>query len=359
MNHEYYMQKALDLARQGWPAAAPNPVVGCVIVRQDDIVASAYHEQYGGPHAEVLAVQRLPATILPADCTVYVTLEPCSHFGKTPPCADLLIDRGFKNIVVAMPDPNPLVAGKGIGKLRQAGVEVAVGVLEKEAASLNRRFITFFEKQRPYYILKWAQTADGFVARLPGPGAGQDNKISGQAAQELVHQLRAETMGIMVGKNTVLQDNPLLTTRLVPGKNPVRIFIDRNLEVPQSFSVYNSEAPTIIFNALRSADEGHLRFIRLESEAGLPAQISAHLYRLGIQSVLIEGGPVLLNDFIASDAWDEALVFQNPDLSFGEGIKAPEFALRNTFELVGNDKFFHHFKNETLPAVGPLEKEIF
>ena len=166
MSHEYYMQLALDLARKGWPAAAPNPMVGCVIVRQDQLVASGYHEQFGGPHAEVVAIGQLPADVLPGDCTLYVTLEPCSHFGKTPPCADLLISKGFKKVVIAMADPNPLVSGGGILKLQQAGTEVITGILEKEARSLNKRFVTFFENQRPYYILKWAQTADGFVSRL-------------------------------------------------------------------------------------------------------------------------------------------------------------------------------------------------
>jgi diaminohydroxyphosphoribosylaminopyrimidine deaminase/5-amino-6-(5-phosphoribosylamino)uracil reductase len=358
MNHDYYMQQALDLAKKGWPQVAPNPMVGCVIVRQDEIVASGYHQQFGGPHAEVAAINQLPSGLSTADCILYVTLEPCSHTGKTPPCADLLIQKGFKQVVVATKDPNPLVAGQGIKKLEAAGIIVTLGILEKEARELNKRFVTFFEKQRPYYILKWAQTADGFVSKIKVLNK-QENIISGNAAQQLVHRLRAETMGIMVGKNTVLTDNPLLTTRLVPGKNPVRIFIDRNLQVPVDFNIYNAEAPTIVFNAVKEAEENHLSFIRLDFVGNIPEQVTRHLHRLGIQSVLVEGGPFLLNDFIHKDLWDEALVFQNPDLHFKEGIKAPEFALKNTFELVGNDKLFHHFKNEALPAVGPLGKEIF
>jgi diaminohydroxyphosphoribosylaminopyrimidine deaminase/5-amino-6-(5-phosphoribosylamino)uracil reductase len=358
MNHNYYMQQALDLAKKGWPQVAPNPMVGCVIVRQDEIVASGYHAQFGEPHAEVVAISQLPSGLPTADCVLYVTLEPCSHTGKTPPCADLLIQKGFKQVIVAIKDPNPLVAGQGIKKLKEAGIQVTLGILEKEARHLNRRFITFFEKQRPYYILKWAQTADGFVSRIKVLSK-QENTISGNEAQQLVHRLRAETMGIMVGKNTVLTDNPLLTTRLVPGKNPVRIFIDRSLQVPADFNIYNTEAPTIVFNAMKEGTENHLNYIRLDFEGNIPEQVTRHLHRLGIQSVLVEGGPFLLNDFIQKDLWDEALVFQNPDLYFKEGIKAPEFALKNSFELVGNDKLFHHFKNEALPAVGPLEKEIF
>lgn len=358
MNHDYYMQQALDLARKGWPQVAPNPMVGCVIVRGDEIVASGYHAQFGGPHAEVAAIRQLPAGLPAADCILYVTLEPCSHTGKTPPCADLLIQKGFKQVVVATKDPNPQVAGQGIAKLQAAGIAVTLGILEKEARELNRHFITFFEKQRPYYILKWAQTADGFVSRI-GPRSKEENTITGKEAHQLVHRLRAETMGIMVGKNTVLNDNPLLTTRLVPGKNPVRIFIDRNLQVPADFNIYNSAAPTVIFNAAKEGAENHRTYIRLDFEGNIPGQVSGHLHRLGIQSVLVEGGPFLLNDFIHNNLWDEALVFQNPDLHFKEGIKAPEFALKNTFELVGNDKLFHHFRNEALPAVGPLEKEIF
>lgn len=342
VGHEFYMQQALDLARKGWPDVAPNPLVGCVIVKGDKVVAAGYHKKFGDNHAEVNAINNLPEDLHPADCVLYVTLEPCSHFGKTPPCADLIISKGFKTVIIACNDPNPLVAGNGIKKLRNAGIEVITGILQKEAAELNKRFITYFEKKRPYYILKWAQTQDGFISRIPVPASREENGISGPESQKLVHAIRAEVMGIMVGKNTVLRDNPKLTTRLVKGKNPVRIFIDRKLEVTPDHHIYNQEAETIVFNEAREEQKATLRFIKIDFKQNILDQVSAKLYDLNFQSVLVEGGAFLLNDFIEQHLWDEALVFQNPDLNFGQGIKAPAFALRNTFELVGNDKLYRH-----------------
>lgn len=345
MIHEQFMQEALDLAGKGWPEVAPNPMVGCVIVKGEELVSSGYHKQFGAAHAEVMAIQSLPPQIDPADCRLYVTLEPCSHFGKTPPCADLIISKGFRQVIVACKDPNPLVAGRGIAKLREAGIVVTEGVLEAEARELNKRFVTFFEKKRPWYILKWAITADGFISHTP-PVERAQNTITGPVAQELVHQLRAESMGILIGKNTALQDNPHLTTRLVSGKNPVRILIDRRLEVPGDFHVYNGEAGLIVFNGLKNGESGQCRYIQIDFNENVPEQISKHLYDLNIQSVLVEGGAFVLNDFISRHMWDEALVFQNPDLFFGSGIPGPEFALRNSFELVGNDKLYRHRQDE-------------
>lgn len=339
--HEFHMQQALHLAQKGWPFVAPNPMVGCVIVKNEEVVSTGYHTAFGQPHAEVMAIANLPADLPPADCELYVTLEPCSHFGKTPPCADLIIRKGFKKVIVACQDPNPVVSGQGIQKLRDAGIEVVTGVLEQQALELNKRFVTFFKKKRPFYILKWAQTADGFISRMP-PFDKENNKISGPESQQLVHQWRSEVMGIMVGKNTVLNDNPHLTTRLVAGKNPVRIFIDKNLEVPLTAHIYNSEAPTVIFNTIKDKVEEGRTWVKINFETEVLGQISEKLYEMGIQTVLVEGGLYLLNDFIGRNGWDEALVFQNPDLTFGAGIRAPEFPLRNTFELVGNDKLYIH-----------------
>lgn len=358
MNHVYYIQQAIALAKKGWPRVAPNPMVGCVIVQNDEVVSSGYHEVYGGAHAEVNAINSLSSDVNPGDCTLYVTLEPCSHHGKTPPCVDLLISKGFKNVVVACADPNPQVAGRGIKKLIDAGVNVTVGVLEQEARKLNKRFISFFENKRPYFILKWAQTADGFISKNKKT-IGIRDKITGADADKMVHQLRAEVMGIMVGKNTVLKDNPSLTTRLVAGKNPTRIFIDRLLEVPLTFNIYNNEASTIVFNARKSEQSGSIGFFKIDFDKNVLEQISSKLFELNIQTVLVEGGKFLLDDFLSQHLWDEVLVFQNPDLAFEQGIKAPAFALKNSFELVGNDKFFRQFKNETLPPNGAVETEIF
>ncbi|MEO6301675.1 MAG: bifunctional diaminohydroxyphosphoribosylaminopyrimidine deaminase/5-amino-6-(5-phosphoribosylamino)uracil reductase RibD, partial [Bacteroidia bacterium] len=304
------------------------------------VVASGYHQTYGQAHAEVNAINNLDTRFDPKDCTLYVTLEPCSHHGKTPPCADLIINKGFKTVVIACKDPNPLVAGKGINKLKQAGITVIEGVLEPEARGLNKRFFTFFEKGRPYFILKWAQTADGFISRTPLPVDMAENKISGPEAQKIVHELRASEMGIMVGKNTVLADNPSLTTRLVKGKNPVRIFIDRDLEVAQNFNIYSKEAKTIVFNGIKEGEMENIVFVKLNFEMNALQQIIDKLYELKIQSVLVEGGRRLLNDFIQQNIFDEILVFENPNLKFGQGIKAPQMNLIGHFDQVGADKLF-------------------
>lgn len=319
-----FMQRALVLAQQGWPQVAPNPMVGCVIVKNGEIIAESYHQKFGEAHAEVNAINNLSTEINPADCTLYVTLEPCSHFGKTPPCADLVIDRGFKKVVICNLDPNPLVAGKGIAKLKDAGIEVITGILEKEGRELNKRFFTFFEKKRPYYILKWAQTADGFISKLPVPKNREENLIGDKEQQIQSHQLRACEMAIMVGKNTVINDNPSLTTRLVKGKNPIRIFIDKNLEVPKHFNIYNSEAKTIVFNAIKESNEDTIDFYKLDFAKNILQQISDKLFDLKIQSVIIEGGAFLLNDFIKQKLYDEVIIFKNEKLKFKNGLKSPE-----------------------------------
>jgi len=322
-DHKKYMQLALDLAKQGWSMVAPNPMVGCVIVMDEKIVAKGYHKKYGEAHAEVNAIKKLKKSIHPKDCILYVNLEPCSHHGKTPPCADLIINKGFKKVVIANLDQNPLVAGKGIEKLKNAGIEVITGVLEKEGCELNKRFFTFHEKKRPYYILKWAQTADGFISKFPVPKNREENMIGDEVQQKKVHQMRAGEMAVMVGKNTVLCDNPHLTTRLVKGKNPVRIFIDKNLEVPSTFNIYNKEAGTIVFNALLNKEEGNIKRIKIDFTKNVLKQISDILYQLKIQSVIVEGGAFLLNDFIKQNLYDEVNVFVNEKLKFGSGVKAP------------------------------------
>lgn len=326
---EQLMFLALNLAKQGWPMVSPNPMVGCVIIKDNQIVAKGYHEKFGKAHAEVNAINALNPEINPADCTLYVTLEPCTHFGKTPPCVDLIIEKGFKRVVICNTDPNPLVAGKGIEKLRAAGIEVVKDVLEQKGAELNKRFFTFHHKKRPYYILKWAQTADGFISRLPVPKNREENMISTSDHLIKVHTMRSEEMAIMVGKNTVLHDNPRLTTRLVKGNNPVRIFIDRSLEVPTTFNIYNKESNTIIFNAQKSEVKDHLHFICIDFSKNVLAQISVKLYEMNIQSVLVEGGARLLNDFILQGLYDELRVFKNYELNFGSGLKAPDAGIAN------------------------------
>lgn len=324
MNDNIFMQTALNLAAKGWPHVSPNPMVGCVITKDNGVVAEGFHKRCGDAHAEVNAINALDPEIDPADCTLYVTLEPCAHFGKTPPCTDLIIKKGFKKVVICNIDPNPLVSGKGIEKLREAGIEVITHVLEKDGSALNKRFFVFHEKKRPYYILKWTQTADGYISRLPVPDKRADNIISTNEHLEQVHQMRSEEMAIMVGKNTVLKDNPHLTTRLVKGPNPIRIFIDRKLEVPMTYNIYNSEAPTIIFNEVKNEINDHLKYVQIDFTGNVLPHISAKLFEFNILSVIVEGGLTLLNHFILEGLYDEVRIFENKSLFFGHGMKAPE-----------------------------------
>ncbi|WP_159582809.1 bifunctional diaminohydroxyphosphoribosylaminopyrimidine deaminase/5-amino-6-(5-phosphoribosylamino)uracil reductase RibD [Marinoscillum sp. 108] len=319
MSDQQWMQRALELARLGLGNVSPNPMVGCVIVKDDKIIGEGYHEQYGGPHAEVNAVQAVKDQSLLAQSTAYVTLEPCSHFGKTPPCADLLVRHQVKRVVICNEDPNPLVAGQGIERLRNAGIEVEIGLLREEGRVLNRRFFTAFEKKRPYVILKWAQTADGFVAR-----ENYDSKwISNTYSRQLVHKWRAEEDAILVGTNTARYDNPSLTTRDWKGKNPVRFFIDRTLLLNKGMHLMDGTVPTYCFTEGEGENRQNLTFIQQEQIA--PEAILASISELKIQSLIMEGGSGLLNSFIERGLWDEARVFIAPH-TFGKGIAAPHIS---------------------------------
>lgn len=341
MNHNEYMDQALQWAEKGFPRALPNPLVGCVIVYNGQVVATGYHQKFGGHHAEVNAIKVLPQIIEPSESTLYVTLEPCAHFGKTPPCTDLIIAKGFKKVVVGAQDPNPLVAGKGIAKLREAGIEVIVGVREQEVKAQNARFFTFHLKTRPYFILKWAQTADGFISRWPVPAKREDNWISCAESNRFVHELRASSTAVMVGKNTVLSDNPQLTVRHAKGKNPIRLIIDKNLEVPRNKHVFDQEAPTIVLNSLHEEEENeYLRFVKLDFDSGALPQLGIRLYELGIQSVVVEGGAILLESLIKKGLWDETIVIENPALKFKNGIRAPEIQLNSPLKKLGTDNFY-------------------
>lgn len=339
MSDELYMKRCLELALGGLGAVAPNPMVGCVIVCDDKIVAEGWHERYGEAHAEVNAIRKLSADMDPASCTLYVNLEPCSHHGKTPPCADLIISKHFKKVVIGSMDPNPLVAGKGIEKLRAAGIEVESGVREADCRELNKRFLTFHEKKRPYIILKWAQTDDVFISKSPVPDNKSENWITGEESKALVHSWRSQEQAILVGYNTVLTDNPQLTTRLVKGKNPLRIILDEALNLPKSLNVFNAEAETIIFNSKKNDAYGTVRYIRIDF-SDVVAQLTDQLYKSGISSIIIEGGPKTLSLFLQAKAWDEARVLVNPDKRFVTGIKAPEIRLPVHYENVGGDRLF-------------------
>lgn len=339
-----FMQRALVLAEKGRYNVSPNPMVGCVIVHQDQIVSEGYHKAYGSAHAEVEAVNALPLDVVSAECVVYVTLEPCSHHGKTPPCAELLIKRGFKKVVVACKDPNPLVSGNGIRLLREAGIEVLVGVLEQEARVLNRQFICFHEKQRPFVLLKWAQSADGYISRLPVPAKREENLISGAESSAFVQNLRADVMAILVGKNTVLADNPRLNNRSGKGKQPWRIVLDKNLELDPGLAIFDAGAGVLIVNAIKEGVVGHLHYLKLDFNHSILPNLLLKMSQLGIQSVMVEGGKTTLESFIAADLWDEAIVIENTALMIRQGVKAPDWEKGASFEQMGGDRVYRRLK---------------
>lgn len=312
------MRRAIELARLGAGSVAPNPMVGCVIVKNDTIIGEGWHRKYGGPHAEPNALAEVTDPELLNGADLYVTLEPCSHFGKTPPCADALAKIKFNTIYVACLDPNPLVAGKGIEKLISAGLNVEIGMLEEECVWLNRRFFTFQEKKRPFVVLKWAETADGFIAR-----ENFDSKwISNELSRTLVHRWRAEEDAVMVGTNTALYDNPRLNVRDWTGRNPVRVFLDKHLQVPAGAHLLDGSQNTVCYNYQKQAVINLVEYVKLDPAFDLLEQVFNDLYERKISSVLVEGGSVLLKSLIDKKLWDEARVFRSP-VMFETGIDAP------------------------------------
>jgi len=340
MNDELYMTRALELATLGRGFVSPNPLVGCVIVHDDRmgprIIGEGWHKRYGEAHAEVDAVRSVQAEdahLLPA-ATVYVTLEPCSHFGKTPPCADLLIEKRVWRVVICNNDPNPLVAGRGLAKLRAAGITVETGILAEKGRDLNRRFFTQMEQQRPYIMLKWAETADGFIG---GPN-GQAVAISGPLAQRMVHRWRSEEPAIMVGTNTARIDNPRLNVRLWNGPNPTRIVIDKAGQLSPSLHVFDGSQPTLCYTYQPARIETTTTFIQLSERDALLPQLMADLHGRGLQSVLVEGGAALLTSLLDANLWDEMRVFRSPML-LQQGVKAPSVQGRlMSRKQVGNDE---------------------
>jgi len=319
------MSRCIQLAKNGLGTTYPNPLVGSVIVHNDKIIGEGWHYKAGMPHAEVNAIKSVKNWELLKAATIYVSLEPCSHFGKTPPCADLIIESGIKKVVVGSLDPNPRVSGRGIEKLMEAGCEVIVGILESESDKLNKRFFTFHQKKRPYIFLKWAQTADGFIAPKAETRDGvKPVWITNEFSRQSVHKMRAEEQSILVGTNTVLHDNPSLTVRDWAGKNPLRIVIDRELKIPQDFSVFDDNSKTIVFNEKETKTSENLDFEMINFSEAIPQQICEVLFQRNIQSLIIEGGSKTLQTFIDANLWDEAFVF-NGTTNFMEGVKGPNF----------------------------------
>ena len=331
------MRRCLELAKNGLGTTYPNPMVGSVIVCDGKIIGEGWHKKSGEPHAEVNAVNSVKDKSLLKRATIYVSLEPCSHFGKTPPCCDLIIENKIPNVVVGTVDSNIKVAGNGIKKLIEAGAKVTVGILETECKELNKRFFTFHEKKRPYVILKWAESNNGFIApltKLEQKPVWITNKFS----RQLVHKWRSEEQAILVGTNTVIADNPKLDVRDWTGNNPIRIILDQNNRIPKDSYIFNNQVKTIIFSnsSTRISQENSI-FEVIDFKKNLANQILNVLYKHHIQSVMIEGGLQTLQTFIDENLWDETRVFIGNN-NFETGIKAPLLALKNIEKhIIEND----------------------
>ena len=336
-NHTQYMRRCLELAKNGLGTTYPNPMVGSVIVCDGKIIGEGWHKKSGEPHAEVNAVNSVKDKSLLKRATIYVSLEPCSHFGKTPPCCDLIIENKIPNVVVGTVDSNIKVAGNGIKKLIEAGAKVTVGILEEECKELNKRFFTFHEKKRPYVILKWAESKDGFIAPL-SKSEQKPVWITNKFSRQLVHKWRSEEQAILVGTNTVIEDNPKLDVRDWTGKNPIRIVLDQNNQIPKESHILDNQVKTIIFSDIpKATKEENTTFESIDFKQNLAEQILNVLYKYQIQSVIIEGGSRTLQTFIDENLWDEARVFIGNN-NLETEIKARILALNNIEKhAVGND----------------------
>ena len=340
MEYANYIAYCIEIARRGEYYVAPNPMVGAVLVDENgQIIAEGWHEKYGEAHAEVNCFRHFEESkyrdVELSKCTLFVSLEPCSHYGKTPPCAKLIIEKEVGRVVVGMLDPNPLVAGKGVQMLRDAGIEVVVGVLENECRELNKRFLCLHEKHRPYVILKWAQTGDGFIDSIRHRESGNPTEhlngalaISTPETKKLVHKMRAENMAIMVGTNTVLLDNPRLLNTHWEGRHPIRVTLDRHNRIPADARIFSDETETIVYR----------------ERTDWPFVVD-DLAKRNIHSILVEGGATLLNHILETGIWDEIHIEVAPELSIGNGVAAPKISLPDNYEQVDGHKLYT-IKNE-------------
>lgn len=355
LKDEFYMQRCLQLAKLGVRNVAPNPMVGAVLVFEDKIIGEGYHKHYGKPHAEVNCIQ--DALQNHADkihhSTLYVSLEPCAHYGKTPPCADLIIEHKIPKVIIGCRDSFEKVDGKGIEKLKAAGITVVIGVLEKLSIEVNKAFFTFHSKRRPYIVLKWAQTADEFIAS----STNKRLMISNAITNRFVHKWRSETVAIMVGANTVMKDDPLLDNRYWFGLSPKKIIVDPNLKVNRSSRIFDQGDEVLVMNCRKDGKEGNMVYVNVDS-SNFISEMMGKLYQMQIQSVLVEGGAFLLQSFIDAGLWDEARVITNQNLFINEGLSAPKLYgnLKVTETSLEQDKiiFFKNQNNSYLHAASGL-----
>lgn len=339
MHHELYMKRCLQLAGNGLGTTYPNPLVGSVIVCKDTIIGEGWHRKSGEPHAEVNAVRSVTDQSLLKNSTLYVNLEPCSHFGKTPPCSDLIVSLGIPEVVIGTVDPHEKVAGQGIARLRNAGVNVTVGILEQECLALNKRFFTFHNQKRPYIILKWAESADGFIAPLHKE-TQQPVWISGEVSRQLVHKWRSEEQTILVGTQTVVDDNPRLNVRDWAGNNqPIRLVIDKSGRIPRQSYIFDNQQQTIVLSERPAwLDQENIIFENVDFRQDIVPKMLDILFSRGIQSVIVEGGRQTIQSFIDAGTWDEARIFTS-GMSLKNGIPAPSIHRENaTRYSVGHDE---------------------
>jgi len=320
---EKYIKRCIELARKGAGYVSPNPMVGCVIVHNGEIIGEGFHQKHGEAHAEVNAINAVKDQLLLKESTIYVSLEPCAHYGLTPPCSDLIVLKQIPKVVIGSIDPFAKVAGKGIERLKNAGIEVTTGVLKDECDELNKRFFTFHQKKRPYIFLKWAQTLDGFIdIDRTAEDFGEPTWITGNEALLRVHQMRAEEDAIMVGTNTAEKDNPSLTVRHCEGKNPLRIVLDKDLRLPSKLNLFDNSTKTLVFNSIKNELNGNTEFVQIDFSKNLLEQILDTLHQQNVLSLIVEGGKQLLETFISENLWDEAHVYTG-NKYFKNGIPAP------------------------------------
>ena len=343
---EKYIKRCIELAKNGLGTTYPNPLVGCVIVFENTIIGEGWHKKSGEAHAEVIAIESVKNKELLSSSTLYVSLEPCSHFGKTPPCADLILKYKIPNVVIGTIDPNSKVAGKGIQKLKDSGVNVTLSILEKECNELNKRFFTFHRKSRPYIILKWAESSDGFISPKNKPEQ-KPAWISNEYSRQLVHKWRSEEQAILVGTQTLIDDNPTLTVREWVGNNPIRVVIDKENRIDSSYNVFDNQAKTIVFsNKEVSSIADQIQYIKVDFDEN-PTQVIVHkLFENNIQSIIIEGGRKTIQSFIDANLWDEARVFIG-EINLNDGTNAPEINSKNfKKEYLKNDLLLTYRNNE-------------
>ncbi|MDD2284797.1 MAG: bifunctional diaminohydroxyphosphoribosylaminopyrimidine deaminase/5-amino-6-(5-phosphoribosylamino)uracil reductase RibD [Paludibacter sp.] len=345
MNYEEkYMYRCLQLAAYGAGYVAPNPMVGAVVVHNDRIIGEGFHQRFGESHAEPNAIHAVKDESLLTESTLYVNLEPCSHFGKTPPCANLIVEKGIPRVVVGTLDPNPKVSGKGIEILKNAGVEVVTGILEDTCYQLNKRFFTWQKEKRPYVLLKWAQTRDGFIDRIRENATTPPLQISDNMTKQLTHRVRSENQAIMVSTNTVVLDNPSLTVRNWSGKNPIRIVLDRTGRIPRDYKIFDQTVKTLVFTENPHESTEKVIYIHLQFDENMLGNMLKIIASQGIHSVLVEGGSMLLNSFIKSGLWDEART-EVSDILTGNGVPAPSTEVAAECSTNINNHLYLIYKN--------------